>query len=130
MAKNGTVAVLLPGAFYVLRETRLPPIQALRASGVAIAVASDLNPGTSPIVSLQANMHMACTLFRLTPTEVLRGVTINAAHALGLQRDRGTLAAGMRADWCLWNVGEPAELCYWMGGVRPQRTVAAGRERK
>ena len=130
MAKNGTVAVLLPGAFYVLRETRLPPIPALRASGVSIAVASDLNPGTSPIVSLQANMHLACTLFRLTPTEVLRGVTVNAARALGLVRDRGTLSAGMRADWCLWNVEAPAELCYWMGGVRPQRTLAAGRERK
>ena len=129
MANAGTVAVLLPGAYYVLRETRLPPIQLLRESAVAIAVASDLNPGTSPIVSLQANMHLACTLFRLTPTEVLRGVTVNAARALGLQQARGTLAIGQRADWCVWNVSTPTELCYWMGGVRPTRIVANGRER-
>ena len=129
MAKAGTVAVLLPGAFYVLRETKLPPIEALRTSGVPMAVASDLNPGTSPIVSLQANMHMACTLFRLTPSEVLRGVTVNAARALGLQDDRGTLATGQRADWCLWDAATPAELCYWMGGVGPQRIVFSGRER-
>ena len=129
MAKAGTVAVLLPGAFYVLRETKLPPIELLRASGVAMAIASDLNPGTSPIVSLQATMHLACTLFRLTPTEVLRGVTVNAARALGLQHDRGTLAAGKRADWCVWEVASPVELCYWMGGVRPWRIVANGRER-
>ena len=130
LARAGTVAVLLPGAFYVLRETRLPPIDALRKAKVPIAVASDLNPGTSPIVSLQANMHLACTLFRLTPTEVLRGVTVNAARALGLQNDRGTLAVGMRADWCVWAVARPAELCYWMGGVKPERIVASGRERK
>ena len=129
MAKAGTVAVLLPGAFYVLRETKLPPIELLRKSGVAIAIASDLNPGTSPIVSLQANMHLACTLFRLTPSEVLRGVTVNAARALGLQHDRGTLAAGKRADWCVWDVASPVELCYWMGGVRPRRIVVNGRER-
>ena len=130
LARAGTVAVLLPGAFYVLRETRLPPIDALRKAKVPIAVASDLNPGTSPIVSLQANMHLACTLFRLTPTEVLRGVTVNAARALGLQNDRGTLAVGMRADWCVWAVAQPSELCYWMGGVKPERIVASGRERK
>ena len=130
MAKAGTVAVLLPGAFYVLRESRLPPIDALRKAGVPMAVASDLNPGTSPIISLQANMHLACTLFRLTPVEVLRGVTVNAARALGVRDDRGTLATGMRADWCVWNVAEPAELCYWMGGIKPTRIVANGRERK
>lgn len=130
MAKAGTIAVLLPGAFYVLRETRLPPIESLRNSGIPLAVASDLNPGTSPIVSLQANMHLACTLFRLTPTEVLRGVTVNAARALGLQQDRGTLAVGKRADWCTWGVASHAELCYWMGGVRPQRIVASGGERR
>ena len=129
LAMAGSVAVLLPGAFYVLRETKLPPVNALRKFGVAIAVASDLNPGTSPIVSLQANMHLACTLFRLTPTEVLRGVTVNAARALGLQDDRGTLAVGQRADWCLWDVASPAELCYWMGGVKPSRIVFGGRER-
>ena len=130
MAKAGTVAVLLPGAFYVLRETRLPPVDGLRNAGVPIAVASDLNPGTSPIVSLQANMHLACTLFRLTPTEVLRGVTVNAARALGQQHDRGSLAVGKRADWCVWGVAQPAELCYWMGGMKPDRIVAGGRERK
>ena len=130
LAKVGTVAVLLPGAFYVLRETRLPPVDALRSAGVPIAVASDLNPGTSPIVSLQANMHLACTLFRLTPTEVLRGVTVNAARALGLQHDRGSLAVGRRADWCVWAVAQPAELSYWMGGVKPERIVHCGRERK
>ena len=129
MAAAGTVAVLLPGAFHVLRETRCPPIDALRKSAVPIAVASDLNPGTSPIISLQANMHLACTLFRLTPTEVLRGVTVNAARALGLQTDRGTLTVGQRADWGVWNVASPAELCYWMGGVRPQRIVFGGCER-
>ena len=129
MASAGIVAVLLPGAFYVLRESQLPPIESLRRSGVPIAVASDLNPGTSPIISLQANMHMACTLFRLTPMEVLRGVTVNAARALGLN-DRGTLAVGQRADWCLWDIDSPAELCYWMGGVKPDRVVANGRERK
>ena len=130
MAKAGTVAVLLPGAFYVLRESRLPPLDALRKSGVAIAVASDLNPGTSPIISMQATMHLACTLFRLTPTEVLRGVTVNAARALGLQQDRGTLAVGQRADWCVWSVSSPAELCYWMSGVKPRRIIANGRERQ
>ena len=130
MAKAGTVAVLLPGAFYVLRETRLPPVDALRKAGVPIAVASDLNPGTSPIVSLQVNMHLACTLFKLTPTEVLRGVTVNAARALGLQHDHGSLAVGQRADWCVWAVAQPAELCYWMGGVKPERIVSGGRERK
>lgn len=130
MAKSGTVAVLLPGAFYVLREKKFPPLAALRQSGVAVAVASDLNPGTSPIVSLQANMHLACTLFRMTPTEVLRGVTVNASRALGLQQDRGMLVAGQRADWCVWDVDSPAELCYWMGAVRPSRIVVAGRERK
>jgi imidazolonepropionase len=130
MAKSSTVAVLLPGAFYVLRETRLPPLAALRSSGVAMAVASDLNPGTSPIVSLQANMHLACTLFKLTPTEVLRGVTVNASRALGLQQDRGMLVTGQRADWCVWDVDSPAELCYWMGAVRPARIVVGGCERK
>jgi imidazolonepropionase len=129
MASAGTVAVLLPGAFYVLRETKLPPIAALRNARVPLAVASDLNPGSSPIISLLANMHLACTLFRLTPTEVLRGVTVNAARALGLQGDRGKLEVGQRADWCLWDIQSPAELCYWMGGIRPQRVVFGGRER-
>ena len=115
MAAAGTVAVLLPGAFYALRETRLPPIDALRAQRVPMAVASDCNPGTSPLLSLRLAAGMACTLFRLTPEEALRGVTLNAARALGLA-DRGTLALGQRADLVAWNVRAPAELCYWIGG--------------
>ncbi|MBI3715504.1 MAG: imidazolonepropionase [Betaproteobacteria bacterium] len=125
MAEMGTVAVLLPGAFHFLREKQLPPINLLRRHQVPIAVASDLNPGSSPIVSLLANMHLACTLFRLTPLEVLRGVTVNAARALGLA-DRGEIAAGKRADFCLWRAESPAELCYWLGGLRPTLTVFGG----
>ncbi len=125
MARAGTVATLLPGAFYFLRETRLPPLELLRRHHVPIAVASDLNPGSSPLVSLQAAMNMACTLFRLTPDEVLRGVTVNAARALGMA-DRGVLAAGMRADYCIWNVVAAAELCYWLGGIRPLSIVVGG----
>jgi imidazolonepropionase len=116
MAAAGTVAVLLPGAFYALRETRLPPIDALRAAGVPMAVATDCNPGTSPLLSLRLAAGMACTLFRLTPDEALRGVTVHAARALGLS-DRGTLAVGQRADLAVWNVSDPAELCYWIGGA-------------
>jgi imidazolonepropionase len=104
----------------------LPPIAALRSHHVPIAVASDLNPGTSPIVSLLASMHMAATLFRLTPLEILRGVTVNAARALGLAGSRGALAAGMRADFCVWDVAAPAELCYWMGGLKPAQVVRGG----
>lgn len=126
MAASGTVAVLLPGAFYFLREKKLPPIGALRTARVPIAVASDLNPGTSPIVSLLANMHMAATLFRLTPVEVLRGVTVNAARALGLAASHGQLAIGLRADFCLWDLESPAELVYWMGGIKPARTICGG----
>jgi imidazolonepropionase len=132
LANSGTVAVLLPGAFYFLRETRLPPIAALRERRIPIAVASDLNPGTSPIISLLANMHMAATQFRLTPVEVLRAVTVNAARALGLDMDRGVLAAGMRADFCVWdtaNGATPAELCYWMGGVKPGQVIFGGKDR-
>jgi imidazolonepropionase len=115
MARAGTVAVLLPGAFYALRETKLPPVVALREHGVPIAIATDCNPGTSPLLSLRLAANMACTLFRLTPEEALRGVTANAARALGLA-DRGTLAPGQRADLVLWNARQPAELCYWIGG--------------
>ena len=114
MAKAGTVAVLLPGAFYFLRETKLPPLDALRAQGVPIAIATDCNPGTSPITSLLACLNMACTLFRMTPSEALAGVTRNAAHALGLD-DRGVVAIGKRADLALWNIGHPAELAYHLG---------------
>ena len=126
MAAAGTVAVLLPGAFYALRETKLPPIGALREAGVAIAIATDLNPGTSPLLSLRLAMSMACTLFRLTPEEALRGATVNAARALGLA-DRGTLEAGQRADFVVWSARQPAELCYWIGGMLAQRVVRGGR---
>jgi imidazolonepropionase len=115
MAKAGTVAVLLPGAFHVLRDTRLPPIEAFRECGVPMAVATDLNPGTSPVQSLRLAMSLACTHFRLTPEEALRGATVHAAKALGLA-DRGELGVGMRADFVQWRVNHPAELCYWLGG--------------
>jgi imidazolonepropionase len=115
MARAGTVAVLLPGAFYALRETRLPPIAALRAKGVPMAIASDCNPGTSPASSLPLMLNMACTLFRLTPAEALAGVTRHAARALGCA-DRGTIAVGQRADIALWDIVLPAELCYRIGG--------------
>jgi imidazolonepropionase len=127
MAAAGSVAVLLPGAYYALRETRLPPVGALRAAGVPIAIATDLNPGTSPLLSLRLAMGMACTLFRLTPEEALRGATANAARALGLD-DRGTLEAGKRADFVLWQAREPAELCYWIGGSLARRVFAHGRD--
>lgn len=127
MAHAGTVAVLLPGSFYALRETRLPPIAALREHGVPMAVATDLNPGTSPLRSLRLAMSMACTLFHLTPDEALRGATVHAAHALGLH-DRGTLATGRRADLVVWNVHEPAELAYWIGGELAARVFVGGNE--
>ena len=127
MARAGTVAVLLPGSFYALRETRVPPVDALRRQGVPIAIATDLNPGTSPLRSLRLAMSMSCTLFRLTPEEALRGATVNAARALGLS-DRGRLAIGRRADVAIWNIGEPAELAYWIGGALQQRVFAHGRE--
>ncbi|MES5814907.1 imidazolonepropionase [Pseudoxanthomonas sp. Soil82] len=115
MADAGTVAVLLPGAFHVLRETMLPPLEAFRAEGVAMAVATDCNPGTSPLQSLRLAMSLACTHFRLTPEEALRGTTVNGARALGLA-DRGRLQPGLRADLVLWNAEQPAELAYWLGG--------------
>jgi imidazolonepropionase len=126
MAANGTVAVLLPGAFHVLRETKLPPLDAFRAHGVPMAVATDCNPGTSPLLSLRQAMQLACTHFRLTPEEALRGATVHAAHALGL-RDRGMLRVGMRADFVHWNVHQPAELCYWLGGRLARGVYAGGR---
>ena len=114
MAAAGTVAVLLPGAFYTLRETQLPPVQALRDAGVAIALATDANPGTSPLTSILQVMNMGATLFRLTPSECLTGVTRNAARALGLA-DRGRIAPGQRADLAIWDVAHPAELTYRIG---------------
>lgn len=119
MAAAGTVAVLLPGAFYALRETWLPPVDALRAAGVPIALATDHNPGTSPTLSPLLMLNMGCVLFRLTPEEALRGLTVNGARALGLH-DRGQLVAGQRADFCLWDVGHPRELAASFGH-RPLR---------
>ena len=128
MASAGTVAVLLPGAFYFLRETRLPPIELLRQHGVPMAISTDCNPGSSPCTSILLMLNMACTLFRLTPEEALAGVTRNAALALGLP-DRGVLAAGMRADFVLWNVGQPAALSYLLGANPLISTVFGGNVR-
>ena len=114
MAEAGTVAVLLPGAFYFLRETQLPPIDLLQKYNVPIAIASDFNPGTSPLCSVQLMMNMACTLFRLTPEQALAGVTRNAAQALGL-KDRGVLKVGARADIAHWQISHPAQLSYQFG---------------
>ena len=115
MARHGTVAVLLPGAYYFLRETQAPPIAALRAAGVPMAVSTDCNPGTSPLTSLLLAMNMACTLWHLTPQEALAGATIHAARALGLQHETGSLAVGKRADFALWRIARPADLSYAMG---------------
>lgn len=117
MASAGCVAVLLPGAFYSLRQTQPPPVALLRRYQVPIAIASDLNPGTSPARSLRLMLNMACTLFRLTPEEALAGVTRVAARALGLQRDYGTLERGKYADLVSWDIDDPAELAYWLGGA-------------
>ncbi len=126
MKQAGSVAVLLPGAFHVLRETRLPPLDAFRAHGVPMAVATDCNPGTSPLQSLRLAMSLACTHFRLTPEEALRGATVHAAQALGL-RDRGRLAPGQRADFVRWRIGQPAQLAYWLGGDLVSAVHAGGR---
>ncbi|MEZ0469549.1 imidazolonepropionase [Luteimonas salinilitoris] len=125
MAEAGTVAVLLPGAFHVLRETRLPPLDAFRAHRVPMAVATDCNPGTSPLLSLRQAMQLACTHFRLTPEEALRGTTVNAARALG-RDDRGVLRPGTRADFVHWAIARPAELCYWLGGRLASAVYAGG----
>ncbi|WP_261369974.1 MULTISPECIES: imidazolonepropionase [Lysobacter] len=125
MAEHGTVAVLLPGAFHVLRETKLPPLDAFREHGVAMAVATDCNPGTSPLLSLRQAMQLACSHFRLTPEEALRGATVHAARALGCA-DRGVLRVGAQADFVQWDIGHPAELCYWLGGRLARRVYAAG----
>jgi imidazolonepropionase len=128
MAAAGTVAVLLPGAYYFLRDTNLPPVQALRDAGVPIAIATDHNPGSSPGLSLLLMLNMACTLFRLTPEEALRGVTVNAARALGLH-DRGQLLAGQRADFAVWDAEHPNELAYWFGHNPCQGVVFGGQRR-
>jgi imidazolonepropionase len=128
MARAGSVAVLLPGAFYFLRETRLPPVQALREAGVPIALATDHNPGSSPTLSPLLMLNMACTLFRLTPEEALRGMTFNGARALGLA-DRGVLAAGQRADFAVWDLENPNELAYPFGQRPGVRVIFGGQER-
>lgn len=125
MAAAGTVAVLLPGAFYTLRETQKPPIAAFRQAGVPMALATDCNPGSSPLHALLLAVNMGCTLFRLTPEEALAGVTRHAARALGLA-DRGTLAAGMRADLAVWDVAQPAELAYRIGANPLHARYVAG----
>jgi imidazolonepropionase len=126
MARAGTVAVLLPGAFYYLGETRLPPVGLLRQEGVPIAVASDFNPGSSPLLSLRLAMSMACTLFGLTPAEALAGVTRNAARALGVEAERGTIEAGKVADLVLWNTSQPADLSAQFGTACPAKIYRAG----
>ena len=125
MAGAGSVAVLLPGAYYFLRETKLPPVAELRAAGVPIAIATDHNPGSSPTLSPVLMLSMACTLFRLTPEEALRGVTVHAARALGLA-DRGALAAGRRADFAVWDAAHPNELAYWFGRNPCARVIFGG----
>ncbi len=128
MHASGSVAVLLPGAYYFLRETQLPPIELLRANAVRIALASDHNPGSSPGLSLLLMANMACTLFRMTPLEAVLGITANAALALGLA-DRGRLQGGMRADFAVWDLEHPNELAYWFGHNPCRRVVAGGIER-
>ncbi len=130
LAENNSVAVLLPGAFYVLRETQMPPVKALREHGVPMAIASDANPGSSPIHSILLIMNMACTLFRLTPAEALRGVTINAAKALGLESNIGSLEIGKQADLVIWNLDNPAMLAYQIGLNPCVAVMQAGRWRK
>lgn len=128
MAQAGSVAVLLPGAYFCLKETRLPPIDDLRAAGVPMAVSTDHNPGTSPVLSAQLTLSMACTLFRLTPEEAVRGMTVNAAKALGAT-DRGRLVTGQRADLAVWPVEHPNELCYWLGARWTPHVVFSGTPR-
>lgn len=123
MARKGVIAGLLPGAFYFLREKQLPPIEKMRELGVQMAVSTDCNPGTSPIASILLAMNMGCVLFRMTAAEVLRGVTVNAARALGLGEDRGMLRAGMRADLAIWKLRHPEQLCAEVGTYRPVEVI-------
>jgi imidazolonepropionase len=127
LARAGVTAVLLPGAFYFLGETQKPPVKALRAAGARLAVATDCNPGSSPCVSPRLMMNMACLLFGLTPAEALAGFTLNAARALGLERETGSLEAGKAADLAVWDVDDPAELSYGLGGGPCRLLVKAGR---
>jgi imidazolonepropionase len=128
MAKAGMVAVLLPGAFYALSETKKPPVDLLRKHQVPIAIATDCNPGTSPVLSPTLMLNMACTLFGLTPEEALAGMTREGARALGKLDEIGTIAAGKAADLCVWRISRPAELCYWIGHPGPERRIFAGRD--
>ena len=127
LAEAGTVAVLLPGAAYVLDDPTVPPVDAFRAAGVPMAVATDCNPGTSPLASLPLAMHLACTRFGLTVEEAVAGVTVNAARALGLAGEAGTLAAGAKADLVVWDAERPAEILYWLGAPPVRAVVHAGR---
>jgi len=126
MAKSNTVAVLLPGAFFTLKETQKPPIALLRQHNVPMAIATDANPGTSPVLSLRLMMNMACTLFGLTPEEALAGATIHAAQALGCAESHGSLGLGKAADFVCWDVQSPGELSYWLGGELLKTRVKAG----
>ena len=126
MRENGCVAVLLPGAFYFLNETQKPPIQNFRDNDIPMAVASDLNPGSAPVVSLLASMHMACSLFGLTPAEVLLGVTRHAAHALGLDHEIGQIVVNRQADFTIWDIPDPAFLVYQLGGLNPDAVYIKG----
>lgn len=128
MARAGTIGVLLPGAFYALNESRKPPVDLLRTHGVRLAVATDCNPGTSPLLNPQLAMNMACTLFGLSPEEALAGMTVNAAAALGLEAEIGTIEADKAADLCAWAIDDPAELGYWIGMPGPVRRIVAGRD--
>ena len=128
MAAAGTVAVLLPGAFYALQEERKPPVAMLRKHKVPIAVATDCNPGTSPMLSPTLAMNMACTLFELTPEEAIAGMTVNAARALGLAHSIGSIAAGKQADLCVWAIGSLSELGYWVGLPGPERRIFGGQD--
>jgi imidazolonepropionase len=128
MAAAGTIAVLLPGAFYALQEKKKPPVALLRKHKIPIAIATDCNPGTSPLLSPTFAMNMACTLFGLTPEEAIAGMTLNAARALGLAHNVGSIAAGKQADLCVWRAESLAELCYWVGLPGPERRIFAGRD--
>ena len=128
MAETGTVAVLLPGAYYSLSETTAPPIELFRRHGVPMALGTDCNPGTSPVLSAPLMLNQACTLFRLTPEEALAGMTREGARALGLLDEIGTITPGKSADLCVWRVSRPAELCYWIGHPGPERRIVAGQD--
>ena len=128
MAQAGTVAVLLPGAYYFLRESQLPPVRALRAARVPIAIATDHNPGSSPVLSPQLMLNMACVQFGLTPDEALAGMTVHAARALGLQATHGVLAAGRRADFVAWDAADAGELAYFLGRNACRRRIRGGLE--